>query len=34
MKGNKIMSQQWMKFRFIALILAAVFALSMISLPV
>ena len=28
------MSQQWMKFRFIALILAAVFALSMISLPV
>ena len=34
MKGNKIMSQQWMKFRFIALILAAVFALTMISLPV
>lgn len=28
------MSQQWMKFRFIALILAAVFALSMLSLPV
>ena len=34
MKGNKIMSQQWMKFRIIALILAAVFALTMISLPV
>ena len=34
MKGKKIMSQQWKKFRFIALILAAVFALSMLSLPV
>lgn len=34
MKGNKIMSQQKMKFRFIAFFLAAVFALTMISLPV
>lgn len=34
MKGNKIMSQQKMKFRFIAFFLAVVFALSMLSLPV
>lgn len=33
MKGNKIMSQK-MTFRFIAFFLAAVFALTMISLPV